>query len=144
MRSSELTEGQLLSAISKDLSPEDKRFFLTIEAEGVVMIDGMPDGTDTNMMHNGVPDIIDHYAPWEDQDDPVIRNSVSGSSRSRSTGHVPTVPSRPTLRPRKTKFTHRRHYRIVFLEVGTPLHDMDTLTAVYNGLQDVVRGEWDP
>jgi AAA ATPase containing von Willebrand factor type A (vWA) domain len=133
------SEGELLDTIRNQLTVADRQYFLTTEVHAVVKIDETLDTTHSAIMR-GAPTIVDHWIVKRKAGSAAsIKPQVFGSSRLYSVGHTPSVGQQAPAA--KHQFTPRTHYRIVWKEVCTPLHDQQTLDGAYALLREATEGK---
>src|ERR1700678_109125 len=73
---------------------------------------------------------------------PMYQASIAGVPGT-TTGHIPyPIASTASILPiKRSNFHPGRHDRTVFNEVGTPLHDLDNLSDLFQGLADATIGK---
>jgi Fungal protein kinase len=122
-----------------DVEDDDyRRFFLTTVAHGLVKFDNSFDNTRAAMHGRDLPQPMEYYTT--EPDDEYLRTKESQtSSRSHGSMHGPIIVPRTEPRP----IRHLQHYRIVFKEVGRPVHDLDSLKEVFEMLLDAAKGQQD-
>jgi hypothetical protein len=138
-----VAEGDILRKVYDQLGESGRESFLTVLCDGIVMIKDFKDTTKANL--RGDPQAIDCCIPSRPKAGLFYKASpsISGSdSRLHSVGHIPTPPP-PKQIERCRGLAHRTHYRIVFMEVGTPLHEVFDLQNVFSALIDAVAGKLD-
>jgi hypothetical protein len=141
MHYDDIQEGAFLNMLHKELPKKGSSHFLTVAAHEVVKIGDHQDDTHVSFMHDGIPDVLRYETIKAPQGTRVPRTSVQGSNRSGSTGHTPIVTPPPQLQFRPPmQFTCRLHYRILFHEVGTPVHELLNFDDIYNTLITAVKG----
>lgn len=120
------------------------KYFLTVVKHGLVKINGVVDDTRKLMMRgNNLPsEKIYRAVPLPAR---AVRATISGSERVYSVGGTPRTHEEADapLRMRKVKLARsqpKKHYRIVFREVGTPLHDLTSFKDIFKALCDITRG----
>lgn len=156
--SDSVTEGEQLRRLYRHLetlppSPDGREpteYFLTVMADGFVQLsDNRDDDTHVVMMRNQqIPDEAGSTQLTQQpsaQSKPSVSNKPSrmrGSQamtmRHQSTGLPPKklyvqVPPRRTCSPRK-------HYRVVFQDVGVPIFELESVPDVLNALSDAMAG----
>jgi hypothetical protein len=110
------------------------KYFLTDIGNGFVVIDGYDDNTHKLVMR-GIPPVVEklsvHLPPK------VIKKNrfkrVTASHRPHSAGHLPGHRAVSFI-PKEWPIIERVHYRIVFEEVGTPLHQLTEPAVVFGCL----------
>ena len=120
------TEGQIQAEIfesaRRELSdksdPEGfRKYFMTIVHDTVVKIDKHPD---TSRL--------------------FLRGTFNPNQCSQRPLHLPSVPTDKCDRPKAIPFKDMKHCRLVFKEVGTPLHRVKDLKVVFQCLYDALQG----
>lgn len=131
-------EGDILIAMKGDierLAPNDdvENYFLSIQAHGVVRIQGRQDDT-LNLIMRGytIPDECEKFC-WSGR-------QTATPSRNLSSRGTP-----PSLMLGDEHVDYRRyppkvHYRCVYNEVGIPLRQVQTTRDIFLVLRDVVKG----
>jgi hypothetical protein len=80
-----------LSSVLSKVKEVDHRYFLSIEANGHVIVNGQPDQTHTLIMRQA-PTVCGELLPWPQ---PKRSNrtmpTMTGSSQNRSVGHPPDL-----------------------------------------------------
>lgn len=137
------TEGDTLHMLTSDMTPLEAQHFLTVVCDGVVTINGEDDNTHTLAMRGVPPKVIGHYltaTPDENSKIPISQLITPGSQRTRSRGHTPHTTGPKRVQDKRVTFTERVHYRIIFKEVGKPLHEILSFKTVCSALCDIVKG----
>jgi len=140
--SSRESEAVVLKKILKGAKKSMKAKFLTVVIWGKVSTDGNEDSTDRIM--NGLK-----LGPrgYEDPDHPNPvqfylrqRDSNRATQRSGASGLAPTPLSKFT--PSVVRFGAKTHQRIVFKEVGHPIHDEKSIKTVFKAVRDAAEGQY--
>jgi hypothetical protein len=140
MFSDDQTEGDILRSVLSKVKEVDHRYFLSIEANGHVIVDGQPDRTHTLIMRQA-PTVCGELLPWpQPKHSNRTTPTMTGSSRNCSVGHPPDLRGSDQTRPKRRGFSDRTHYRIVFREVCESLHDVTNLGSVMKCLHDATKG----
>lgn len=125
------TEGSVLERLLEGASVEEKKHFLTVAYHGYVQV----------RKHDGQTLVDDHthLVMMREQELPLETRSLAsiGLPNANSSHDFPSIPTSIPPLPRQPP---RKHYRIVFEEIGTALHDLDNLTDVFDALCQVVAG----
>lgn len=141
-------EGDILNTVFKLMadfkSPPDaldlgdyRKYFLTHLSHGLVMLPGgVVDDTKMAMHQETLPDKLNYYHTSASENTARPSGSLHNS---RSTGGLPHPTFVPHKKARRIK--HLRHYRIVFKEIGKPLHQLHTPELAYRALLDAAKGE---
>jgi Fungal protein kinase len=118
-----------------------RRFFLTTVAHGLVKFDDNSfDNTRAAMHGQDLSQPMEYYTTEPEGEYLRIKESqTSSQSRSHGSMHGPIIV--PRIEPRPIR--HLQHYRIVFKEVGRPVHDLDSLKEVFEMLLDAAKGKRD-
>jgi hypothetical protein len=144
MMSDSTTEGTILRGIRSRLEEDQEKYFLTIEADEIAKIGEIDDNTHFAMMRGGrAPEIIAYLDLGKSRTDATTRQLVEGSTRLKSVGHLPSADRLAPQHPpfcKISQFTSRAHYRIVFNEICTPLHELDSPYEIYELLIQAVKG----
>lgn len=141
-------EGQILEEIRASAvadSFEAKVFeqcLLTVQCYGDVMVNGRLDSTDTLHRRGAVLPNGHGKLQLNLKANVPLRNDI------------PVVNATPELeesagdddgfRHTYLDYAAKTHHRTVFAEVGVPIHDVNSLTVAFNGLRNLVPGEWVP
>lgn len=137
-------EGDFLRDFRKDIEkgghPEDlalfEELFMTVVADGVVMIDSDKEDRTLELIRRGIrprdSDSVTFYAPWH------AAEAAKSIPRQRK---IP-IPRSNSIQNNNQKITYcpRVHYRIVFKELGQPLHALTDMRAFMGCLPKVVDG----
>ena len=124
------------------LSRNPLDYFLSVKAYGPVQLsDTLEDNTKTIMQGLSLPDSSSSLSISFLEKD-FVSSDVPGLN-SGSTGHIPyPIASTASILPiKRSNFHPRRHDQTVFNEVGTPLHDLDNLSDLFQGLADATIGK---
>lgn len=138
-------EGDILSKIRASATPGSqeadmfKNHLLTVECFGDVMIDGEPDSTDA--LHRRGAAISATYGRLE-----LNLKSHRQSLKSEQIPAVNAIPlpisdANTDAGAAAVDYLAKTHHRIVFKEVGTPIHAVDSLPVVFEALRNLVFGE---
>ena len=137
------SEGAILYAVhSKDGVPEDVRemldkFFVHVENEGNVYVDGVPDHT-RNVMLKGhtLPEDLDRvFVPADLRGRPMV-----GSAHLDVQGSAAVAPAENEPEP-PPPYAGKYHYRIVYKELGKTIRQVSSLSEAFGHLSDVVTGK---
>jgi hypothetical protein len=116
-------------------------YFLSVKAHSQVRLStASVDNTKTTIMRGySLPESYSALSlPLSEKN--VAPSEVPGVSRD-SAGHIPyPIASIALILPMKRVHHPRRHDRIVFNEVGTPLHDLNNFSDLFRGLADATTG----
>lgn len=145
------SEGEILGDVFKlmeayksehNVTEDYRQFFLTTLDHGIVQIDGKADDTSRAMRGKSLPKTSNYYHTSAEQafkSTPSNDKDSKGGVPSRSEGAPDCVFLRPRADLRAPK--DYRHYRIVFEEVGKPLHELHTLKLAYGALCGAAKGK---
>ena len=139
-----MIESKMKKGFFKDLGltrdPVD--YFLSVKAYSCVQLsDNSEDNTKMIMQGLSLPDPISSLSiSFSEQD--FVSSDVPGVN-SESAGHIPypSASIASILPIKQANFHPRRHDRTVFNKVGTPLHDLDNLSDLFQGLADATIGK---
>jgi len=123
------------------LAKDPVDYFLSVKAYGHVHLsNNLEDNTKTIMQGLSLPDSSPSLSiPFSEKN--FVSYTAPGINRE-SAGHIPYPASISSILPiKRSNFHPRRHYRTVFNEVGTPLHDLDNLSDLFRGLADATIGK---
>ncbi|KAF8585411.1 hypothetical protein K439DRAFT_1343467, partial [Ramaria rubella] len=129
-------EGDIRSEFESEAEAEDKekiqQYFMTILNHGEVVINGQADRTlDVMLRGQEVP---------EGSEFKLNRRDVTTVSRPSSIGAHPSVPSLARAPHESVRYQHKVHYRIVFKEVGMPIHSVTDQLDIFQALEDATSG----
>ncbi|KAF8576249.1 hypothetical protein K439DRAFT_1664701 [Ramaria rubella] len=131
-------EGQVRQDIENEVANNDgdkaraHKYFLTVLHHGNVMIDGQVDNTRTLILRGDAPPSISQFR-LNLQEGPLVY-------REPSIGATPLGPSMARAQHTDLAYSHKDHYRIVFKEVGQPVHNMTRLDDTFQALVDATNG----
>ena len=84
----------------------------------------------------------DHIGEYRIERDPVAGKAKQTASKKVATLSTPVLDETLFDSPIKLPVFHRKtHYRIVFSDVGTPLHECSSLSQVFGALASSIKGE---
>ncbi|KAJ7135376.1 hypothetical protein C8R43DRAFT_615500 [Mycena crocata] len=160
--SDSLTEGDQLRLLHDilrpmevpDGTPHPSEYFLTVVNDGFVPLSDETDDDTFSMMGGGtVPPDANHVLLSRKSKEtktnrshisrPTLRGSEQKPSetlRHKSHGLPPTPSIDPSSsHTNRTHYAPRKHYRIVFEQVGTLIYDLKSIREVLNVLVDVIN-----
>ncbi|KAI5996896.1 hypothetical protein F5J12DRAFT_725499 [Pisolithus orientalis] len=121
-----------LRKLGTEVEQEARQYFLTVVEAGDVTVHGMIDGT-TSLLHGS--DLPADCASYALSVDGILKAKPTRSSE----GLAQSLPSVPGA-TKHSKIQHRIHFRLVFKEVCTPIHELQHLGTAFQTLQDVLKG----
>ncbi|KAF8582551.1 hypothetical protein K439DRAFT_1635200 [Ramaria rubella] len=129
-------EGGIRSKFESEADGEDKakiqQYFMTVLHYGEVMINGQADRTlDVMLRGQELPEGSEFKLNLKD---------ATTVSRPSSIGAHPSVPSLARAPHKSVRYQHKVHYRIVFKEVGMPIHSVTGQLDIFQTLEDATSG----
>ena len=147
------TEGQIQAEIfkyaRKELDGERdsecfKKYFMTIHHDTVVDISGNPDTSKLCIRERPNPRKHGERLLELASDAKATPAQILGSCNTKPTGGnpipLPTPDKHDTPQDAPQLFEHRKHCRLVFQEVGKPLHQINDLKVIFQCLHDALQG----
>jgi len=134
-------EGDILLKILSDCTDEERGFFLTLVAHGIVKVDdaGTRDNTKTVMMRGF--DVYQneskyHFKLPDEPEEAIISPERVSSGLPQSSAFV----SMARVQQEDKEYPWKDHYRIVFKEVGTSMYEIRSLRDAFQALIDMTKG----
>ncbi|KAF8585410.1 hypothetical protein K439DRAFT_1047266 [Ramaria rubella] len=128
-------EGDIRSEFESEVEGEDKakiqQYFMTVLNHGEATISGQPDRT-LDMLHG-------QELP-EGRKFQLNQQDVTRVFRPSGIGALPSVPSLARVQYTNVRYQHKAHYRIVFKEVGRPIHSLTGQLDIFQALEDATSG----